>query len=97
MAKCSAIQKNLRRLSKISSYFGKRSDMRSKIYSDNISDVLLAMKLLDKTARWSRIRYRNRCGITGRPRGYKGEFGICRNALRKQAGFGNISGVFKCS
>lgn len=45
----------------------------------------------------SPVRLRNRCSLTGRPRGYIRDFGICRNQFRELALFGKIPGVTKSS
>lgn len=45
----------------------------------------------------SATRVRNRCAITGRPRGYHGRFGISRNLIRESASFGLIMGLRKSS
>jgi small subunit ribosomal protein S14 len=45
----------------------------------------------------SAVRLRNRCKITGRPRGYIRQFGICRNMFREWALNGKIPGVTKSS
>ena len=45
----------------------------------------------------SAVRLRNRCQLTGRPRGYMRHFGICRNAFRDMALDGKIPGVRKAS
>ncbi len=45
----------------------------------------------------SPVRLRNRCKITGKPRGYIREFGICRNVFREMASHGMIPGVTKSS
>jgi small subunit ribosomal protein S14 len=45
----------------------------------------------------SPVRLRNRCALTGRPRGYMRKFGVCRNMFRDLALFGKISGVRKAS
>jgi len=42
-------------------------------------------------------RYRNRCSITGRPRGYIRYAGICRNMFREMAGFGLLPCIRKAS
>lgn len=53
---------------------------------------------LDKLPRNSSVvRLRNRCQITGRPRGYMRYFGICRNTFRDMALDGKIPGVRKAS
>ena len=45
----------------------------------------------------SPVRWRNRCKITGRPRGYMRVFGVCRNQFRQLASDGKIPGVTKSS
>ncbi len=53
---------------------------------------------LDKLPRNSApIRLHNRCGITGRPKGYMRRFGICRVKFREMANEGKIPGVTKAS
>jgi small subunit ribosomal protein S14 len=42
-------------------------------------------------------RYRNRCNLCGRPRGYMRRFGLCRLCFREQASKGNVPGVRKAS
>ncbi len=44
-----------------------------------------------------RSRYRNRCRICGRPRGYMRKFGLCRICFREFANKGEIPGVRKAS
>ncbi len=43
------------------------------------------------------IRQRNRCKLTGRPRGYMRQFGLSRNTFREMAASGLIPGVTKAS
>ena len=45
----------------------------------------------------SKVRLRNRCKLTGRPRGYTRQFGLCRNMFRELALNGKIPGVTKSS
>ena len=45
----------------------------------------------------SPVRLRNRCAITGRPRGFIGDFGISRIKFRELASFGKIPGITKAS
>jgi len=45
----------------------------------------------------SKVRVRNRCNLTGRPRGYMRDFGISRVTFREMALFGLIPGVTKSS
>jgi small subunit ribosomal protein S14 len=53
---------------------------------------------LDKLPRSSSpVRLHNRCKLTGRPKGYMGKFGVCRNVFRELASAGKIPGVTKSS
>ena len=54
-----------------------------------------ALQKLPKNS--SYIRVRNRCQLTGRPRGYMRQFGLCRNQFRELALAGKIPGVKKAS
>jgi len=45
----------------------------------------------------SPVRLRNRCQLTGRPRGYMGDFGVSRNKFRELALYGKIPGLKKAS
>jgi small subunit ribosomal protein S14 len=45
----------------------------------------------------SPVRLKNRCKLTGRPKGYMRDFGICRNQFREMALMGKIPGVTKSS
>ena len=54
-----------------------------------------ALDLLPKNA--SPVRLKNRCQLTGRPRGYMRHFGISRNMFRDMAAQGKIPGVTKAS
>jgi small subunit ribosomal protein S14 len=54
-------------------------------------------KLADMPRNSSPVRLRNRCALTGRPRGYFRKFGLGRNKLREIAMRGEIPGVIKAS
>ncbi len=97
MAKKSMVDKNEKRLVKIKRYFEKRKALSKSLKSGNLklNEIFQVMKRLDKTSNASYIRYRNRCKITGRPRGYRGGVGLSRGTLRYYASFGMISGVKK--
>lgn len=43
------------------------------------------------------VRYRNRCSVCGRPRGYMRKYGLCRHCFREYAHKGEIPGVRKAS
>ena len=100
MAKKSAIQKNLRRAKLVKSYSSKRTKLK-KICSDkNISmeeRFEAQLKLAQCPRNGTRVRLRNRCEITGRPRGYYRKFKMSRIALRELALSGYIPGMVKSS
>ena len=58
-------------------------------------DAVIKLAKLPRNSAQTRIR--NRCEITGRPRGYHRKFGICRNMLRELASNGALPGVIKSS
>lgn len=54
--------------------------------------------LLDKLPKdSSKVRLRNRCALTGRPRGFISDFGVCRIKFRDLASMGKIPGITKAS
>lgn len=66
-----------------------------KLSEDERQEARLKLQKLPKNSAPSRVR--NRCQLTGRPRGYIGKFGLCRNEFRRLANFGQIPGVTKSS
>jgi len=56
-----------------------------------------AKKMAKMPRNASPVRYRNRCGLTGRPRGYLRRFNLCRIAFRELSHEGKIPGVTKSS
>ena len=100
MAKLSSIQKNLSRLKLIKKHKSKRSILKNKIKDKNISleeRIIFQNKLNDLPRNGSAIRHRNRCEITGRPRGNYRKFGLSRIKLRELSMTGDIPGVVKSS
>jgi small subunit ribosomal protein S14 len=70
----------------------KFADKRAKLLAEGDYDGL---QKLPRNA--SPVRLRNRCKLTGRPRGYMRTFGISRNQFRQLANEGKIPGVTKAS
>ena len=97
MAKKSIVDKNKKTSALIQSMYKIRAELGKKMLDSSLDneELFKVMKVLDKTRRGSYIRYRNRCAITGRPRGYRGAVGLCRGALRHYASFGLIAGLKK--
>jgi small subunit ribosomal protein S14 len=64
------------------------AEKRAKLKAEGNYD---ALQLLPRNS--SPVRLRNRCSITGKPRGYIRVFGLCRNQFREMASNGKIPGV----
>ena len=100
MAKKSAIKRNEKLLQKVNKYQEKRSLLlkKSKDKSLSFKERFEAMVRLSELPRNSAAsRYRNRCAITGRPRGFYRKFQMSRIALRELAAWGQIPGLTKSS
>ncbi|WP_264338247.1 MULTISPECIES: 30S ribosomal protein S14 [unclassified Wolbachia] len=101
MAKKSMIERNLRRIKLCDQYKEKREKLKSIINNKNLSIVerfTAQNKLIKKLPRnSSKTKIRNRCALTGRPRGVYRKFGLCRIILRDLCSFGQIPGVTKSS
>ena len=100
MAKTSVVNRNKRRIKIVSRHADKRSDLKAKIYDKTISieeryGYVLQLAKLPKDG--SRTRVRNRCSISGRPRGVYKKFMLARSMLRDFASRGLIPGVIKSS
>ncbi len=100
MAKKSIVNRNLKRLRTVSKYAVRRAEIIS-ILKDSRSDIeakVSARDLLQKLPRnASPVRLRQRCTLTGRPRGVFKKFGLGRIKLREIAMRGEIPGVIKAS
>jgi len=100
MAKVSMVERDKKRAALASKYAKKRAELKAKIKDKNISmeeRFVLQMQLNDLPRDSSRSRQRNRCGVTGRPRGFYRKFKMSRIALRDLASLGQIPGLTKSS
>ena len=100
MAKISSIAKNNRRKKMAAKGEAKRAELRAKISDSETGDEerLELQKKLQKLPRdTSRIRVRNRCEMTGRPRAVYRDFKLSRIKFRELAHQGMIPGVTKSS
>ncbi|MAM34867.1 MAG: 30S ribosomal protein S14 [Micavibrio sp.] len=100
MAKVSAVQRDLKRRRLVKKYADKRAALKAKIMDKDSSpeerfQAVLEMSELPKNSAKERIR--NRCAVTGRPRGYHRKFKLCRNMLRQLGSTGQLPGVTKSS
>ena len=100
MAKTSSIQRNLKRIRLVKKFLKKREDLKKIIKNKKLplEERFAAQLKLAKIPRNSaKVRIRNRCEITGRPRGVYRKLRISRIALRDLASQGKIPGMTKSS
>jgi small subunit ribosomal protein S14 len=100
MAKKSAVEKNQHRRQLAARYAARRAALREvvKDRSRDPEERFEATLMLAKLPRNSaRSRVRNRCALTGRPRGFHRKFGLSRIALRELGSTGQIPGLVKAS
>lgn len=100
MAKLSAVNKNNRRKKLVKKYAGKWARLKAiandmSLPADERFAARLKMAKLPRNSHPTRVR--NRCALTGRPRGNYRKFGISRIMLRELASLGMIPGVTKSS
>jgi small subunit ribosomal protein S14 len=100
MAKKSAIEKNQRRRRMVDRYAARRAALRAIVHDrtrapeERFDATLLLAKLPRNSAK---VRVRNRCALTGRPRGFHRKFGMSRIAVRDLGSAGQIPGLVKAS
>ncbi len=100
MAKVSMINREKRRTRLIGKYANKRAGLKVIIANPEVGfdEKQQAMFALQKLPRDSSpVRHRNRCQITGRPRGFYRKFGLSRNKLREATMRGDVPGLRKAS
>jgi small subunit ribosomal protein S14 len=100
MAKKSSVEKNQRRRRMVERYGTQRAELRAIVHDrtrapeERFEATLLLAKLPRNSAK---VRVRNRCALTGRPRGFHRKFGMSRIALRDLGSAGQIPGLVKAS
>lgn len=88
MAKLSVIARQAKREKLVATYAAKRKALKE-------AGDYTKLDKLPRNA--SPVRLKNRCKLTGRPKGYMGKFGVCRNVFREMASAGKIPGLTKAS
>lgn len=88
MSKICIVARNEKRKKLVAKYADKRAELKAA------GDVEGLQKLPRNS---SPTRVRNRCSVTGRPRGVYRKYGICRNLFRELALDGKIPGIRKSS
>ena len=100
MAKTALINREQKRRATVKKYAQKRTELIALTLNPKLSEedryaARLQLQQLPRNA--SPVRLRNRCALTGRPRGTFRKFGLARNKLRDIAMRGEIPGVTKAS
>ena len=100
MAKASLIQRELKRDKLVAKFDAKHAELKAtsndvKKTDEERAAARLALQKLPRNA--NPTRQRNRCEITGRPRGTFRQFGLARAKIRELAFNGDIPGVTKAS
>lgn len=100
MAKTCMIEREQKRRDTVKKYAAKRVELTAIINDTKVSaeerrDARLKLQSLPRNS--SPVRLRNRCALTGRPRGVFSKFGIARGKLRDLMMRGEVPGVTKAS
>jgi len=100
MSKLSIINRNNKRKMIVQKYAEQRLGLFKIINDSNLNDedrynARIILQNLPRDS--SPVRLRNRCSLTGRPRGVYSKFGLGRNKLREIAMSGKIPGIIKAS
>jgi small subunit ribosomal protein S14 len=100
MAKLALINREQKRAKTVAKYAAKRAELLAIINNAKLSDeerVDARLKFQQLPRNASPSRQRNRCALTGRPRGVFRKFGLARNKLREIAMRGEVPGMTKAS
>jgi small subunit ribosomal protein S14 len=100
MAKLALINREAKRTKLATRYAAKRAELKARIDDTKLTEeermqARLELQQLPRNANPTRAR--NRCALTGRPRGVFRKFGLCRNMLREMAFRGEVPGMTKAS
>ena len=100
MAKTALINREQKRRDTVRKFAAKRAELMAMVGNQRLSpeeryEARLKLQKLPRNA--SPVRLRNRCKLTGRPRGVFRKFGLARGKLREIAMRGEIPGVIKAS
>jgi small subunit ribosomal protein S14 len=100
MSKVSLINRDLKRRKTVKKFAAQRAEIFAVINDKNMSEeeqqsARIKLQMLPRNS--SPVRLRNRCMLTGRPRGVYSKFGLGRSKLREIAMSGQIPGIMKAS
>lgn len=93
------VEREKKRARLVEKYAEKRAELKERLRTSNSAaeklDISRQIQRLPRNS--SATRKRNRCMVTGRPRGYYRDFGLSRNVFREWAHEGLLPGVVKSS
>lgn len=100
MAKVSMIERNKKRERMVKKHSGRRARLKAIARNKDLpmeERYQAVLQLAEMPRNSAPNRVRNRCALTGRPRGFHRKFNLSRNKLRELALFGELPGVTKSS
>jgi len=100
MTRKALVERELKRVKTVERFAKKRRALKNILSDSNKTAEekrAARMKLQKLPRNSSPVRLRNRCAVTGRPKGFYRKFGLGRNKLREEAMKGNIPGLHKAS
>ncbi len=100
MAKVAMIERDKKRARLVKKHAAKRAELKAIVKNLDVAPeerFQAALKLAEMPRNGAKNRQRNRCSLTGRPRGYYRHLGLSRIALRDLASRGELPGVTKSS
>ncbi|MBD2577826.1 30S ribosomal protein S14 [Oscillatoria sp. FACHB-1406] len=99
MAKKSMIEREKKRQKLVDKYAERRAELKEKFRttSSQLEKLEIHREIQQLPRSSAKVRLRNRCWATGRPRGYYRDFGLSRNVFREWAHEGLLPGVVKSS
>ncbi|MCY3669643.1 MAG: 30S ribosomal protein S14 [Alphaproteobacteria bacterium] len=100
MAKVSMVEREKRRRRLVAQYAKRRAALRAEVRDTSLAPderFAASLKLAALPRNGAKVRLRNRCEVSGRPRGYYRKFRLSRIALRELASRGQVPGVVKAS
>ena len=100
MTRKALVERELKRVKTVERFAAKRRLLKRILADSNATpedkrEARVKLQKLPRNA--SPVRLRNRCAVTGRPKGFYRKFGLGRNKLREQTMEGNIPGLHKAS
>ena len=100
MAKTSMLNREVRRNKLVARHAKKRAELKAIVSNPKSGfevqqDAIFRLQKLPRDS--SPVRQRNRCALSGRPRGFYRKFGLGRNKLREAAMRGDVPGLRKAS